>query len=239
MPMKFTHILIIIVTLFGCGKERNYEYYDNGALKSSAEISNGLYDGYYIEYYEDGKIKSKEFWERGQLNGLIKRFYPSGKLKIYANVENYKMIFYEEYYESGTLKQKQLFDQLGKIREIELYKENSVRDSLVYPLFGMVNGDTIKLGESALFAVKLYNILDSIYQHGHMIITSDFDSLNVFTDTLCLVYPDKELYYEYKFTPEKLGKSLLRGSFVFTDTLKNGYTDRILYQFEYGYFVAP
>ena len=110
-------------------------YFENGQLKESIKLSNGVINGKRDTYYESGQLKSLDIYKLGKLVGEQKEWYESGKVKkvithnpktkakriehyfeneILAKLENYDSLdnrkgIFKEWYENGNLKEQETF----------------------------------------------------------------------------------------------------------------------------------
>jgi len=64
--------------LTGC-RNRQREYYPDGALKSEITVRHGLYDGPAVFYFEDGTRQMECTYISGKLDGPMNRYYNTGK----------------------------------------------------------------------------------------------------------------------------------------------------------------
>ncbi|WP_320053363.1 hypothetical protein [uncultured Acetobacteroides sp.] len=55
-------------------------YFDNGILKSTAEISDSTLNGKYVEYYDNGNLKKIWFYKNGKSNGPYRIYFVNGRL---------------------------------------------------------------------------------------------------------------------------------------------------------------
>ena len=58
---------------------RHEEYYDNGNVKLSVGLKNGLKHGVYKEYYENGQLKVRGKYKNDKMDGNWKFYDENGK----------------------------------------------------------------------------------------------------------------------------------------------------------------
>ncbi len=225
--MKGAFLTVICIIIFSCQAEKEVKYFPSGQLMSVIEMRNGEYDGVQKQYYESGILRGEYQWKGGNLLGNFYEYYPSGQLMKTGFIDQYR------YKKANTL--------IRNILYMRVYNENGERDSVVYPIVGIVKGDTVKFGAENIFGAKLFNHLDSTYSDLSMIITSELslNSNNLFKDTLADVRPTEDLYFEYNFIAAKVGENQINGAFIFLKELENGYFDRTIQAFTYKYFCVP
>lgn len=84
--------------------------YNNGTLKHSYLLKNGVLDGITRTYYRDGTLKSQKIYKKGKLNGLTSEYYDNGNLKEEASYLNgYKEGVTKQFYEDGGLQSQAVY----------------------------------------------------------------------------------------------------------------------------------
>ena len=82
-------LIFTLILLSGCwNQEINTSYYDNGAIKTKAVVSNGVLDGPAYSYYENGVVSSSANYKAGVLHGESKAFSIDKKVVSIANYKN-------------------------------------------------------------------------------------------------------------------------------------------------------
>lgn len=78
--------------------------YDNGLIKHSYLLKNGMLDGMSKTFYRNGNIQIEKNYKKGKLNGLTSEYYENGNLKEEVSYINGKKEgVLKQYYEQGTL----------------------------------------------------------------------------------------------------------------------------------------
>ena len=85
-------------------------YWDNGLLRESGDIKEGLKDGLWRSYFENGILFEVGFYKEGRANGHWKIYYPDGQLSADLHYRDDKLDGYCEY-----------FHQDGSTEEVVLY----------------------------------------------------------------------------------------------------------------------
>jgi antitoxin component YwqK of YwqJK toxin-antitoxin module len=62
--------------------EKKKFYYENGAIKSIAEMKDGLMHGEHEFYYPSGKIYSRGNYRMGKENGLAEHFFREWTIEV-------------------------------------------------------------------------------------------------------------------------------------------------------------
>jgi antitoxin component YwqK of YwqJK toxin-antitoxin module len=96
-------------------------FYENGNIKDSFNLTNGVIDGKFISYYQNGRERSLNSYERGELLGEQKLWYEDGTLKSKILIDNQRNKTKEEFYPNGQLKKLEHTDKKDEKKGI--YKE--------------------------------------------------------------------------------------------------------------------
>lgn len=84
--------------------------YNNGALKHSYMLNNGVLDGITRTFYRNGNIKTIKTYKKGKLNGLTSEYYENGNPKEEASYLNGKKEgVTKQYYEDGGLQSQAVY----------------------------------------------------------------------------------------------------------------------------------
>ena len=194
------------------------EYDKNGHLMSVSNTLNDKYEGLIIHYYQNGNVKSMGKFHKSKAIGWHSFYSNSGKLDV---KRNYVIVD-----TSSFLNEVIYFDEYGEILN------NRSSYFTLHPF-----KDTITHGEEYRINIKL----DAPYFHDKMLVfVGDFDSLFNHQDSMPVnVSIGKNFIAEYKFTPEKKGKGILRGVISDHAVLEEDTTkiDERLFYFSKEYYV--
>lgn len=173
-------IIFLSQALLSCNElEKRKSYYEDGTIKSIAEMKDGLMHGKHEFYYPSGKIQSKGNYRNGRANGLTEHFYENGKLKSKAywldglqegkgvayfengnlkfsgNFKRGKFVGVSEiFFEDGKLQERKIYDSLGNMTHIATFKpEGELKDSFVVPIVSTLR-DTVLQGKDVLLKIK-------------------------------------------------------------------------------------
>ena len=87
---------------FQSGSGDYNEFYDNGNLKVSGKMKDGVHEGKWMYYYEDGGLEGTSDFVNGE--GDYIGYYPDGKLKMKGKIKNGKNVGnWELYKEDGSV----------------------------------------------------------------------------------------------------------------------------------------
>lgn len=92
----------------GRTKDGHYPtYYDNGTLRSEADILKGERSGVYKEYHRNGKVSEEGNYRNGKKDGEYKYYYDNGRLSLRMSYSNDKPDgVHEQYDREGRLTEK-------------------------------------------------------------------------------------------------------------------------------------
>lgn len=257
--MKSAIYLILLLSLLGCGKEYEKQFYDNGNIKLKAELKDGKKDGKLTSYFENGEIETIQEWKDGLVHGETVYYFKNGNISSVSNyIKGKQEGIYKKYYEDGSLKAKGVFkddhpiDTLkfyyrnGKLMEAQIYNRKGIlMDFYKYnekgnqkleariPIF-IPQYDTIAYGKQYEIEIRAANtVFDSI-----QIVIGQLDE----TGSLDWNKPYKILNkqkgggFEYILEAESRGLNVLRG--VIND-IKSGDTLTVHeIPFEFPYFAV-
>lgn len=112
-------------------------YYDNGQIRKTESLKNGLRNGKSTTYYENGNLLSENFYVEDKKNGVQKYYYQSGVLQaeymVGMDVLNGE---YKEYYPNGKIASEgryennmkegtwKEYDESGKLLKQRKYKND-------------------------------------------------------------------------------------------------------------------
>jgi len=132
--MRIIYFLFLILSIAGCRPQTKRKYYEDGSLKSEAEIKNGKYIGDFTIYFPNGKLKAKGIWEDGVGNGHIERYYENGKIEEKSSWSNNLQDGVTEiYHETGEIKFRGLYKKGLKIGEHLISKKSGeIAERMLY-----------------------------------------------------------------------------------------------------------
>lgn len=79
------------------------ECFDNGKIKTLAEIENGELNGFYKVWYETGQLRFEGHTKNGEEHGLSSKWYENGQLKSQSEYVNGKQVSYKSWDAKGRL----------------------------------------------------------------------------------------------------------------------------------------
>lgn len=74
--MKNLILLLAIICFISCQK-KDKTYYEDGTLKTIAEVSDSKFHGSYKSYYESGELEIEANYKNGLMHGLATYYYKS------------------------------------------------------------------------------------------------------------------------------------------------------------------
>lgn len=177
--MNFRLVFFLAIISYSCQEEAQRTYYEDGTLRSYAQMkdgkmngkhefyypsgklqSSGTYtfgipDGEIRHYFEDGSLKSRAMWRNGKESGLAEVFYENGKLHFSAFYKNGKIVGISKVFsKNGNLSERKKYDDLGTLVHIATFDvDGSLNDSFVVPSVEP-SEDTVKLGDNLTFKIK-------------------------------------------------------------------------------------
>jgi hypothetical protein len=161
MRQWFYLYLIFAIVLFACEGKFQTQYYENGALKSKAEVHNGTYHGNFQIFFPNGAIRAKGYWTNGVGNGFIERFdehgfliershwkdklqdglaelyHANGKIKFKGRFLRGNAIGEQLTYSAqGTLQERKLYDDMSNLYYLVKFDSSQSKEiELVLPTF--------------------------------------------------------------------------------------------------------
>ncbi|MGE0268444.1 MAG: diguanylate cyclase [Candidatus Omnitrophota bacterium] len=115
------------------------EFYENGRLKSQANLINNKLTGIYVEYYEDGKLYLETTYKDDALNGPFREYFSNGTVKSEGEYIDGKLNGIQYiYYKDGKLSQEANYDNdilhgvvkiyfpNGQIRQLSTYRSGKL-----------------------------------------------------------------------------------------------------------------
>lgn len=116
MKIIILALIIFLLTLTGCGKERVEDMSKYKTIEGIAYVmgEDKPYTGVFIKKYKNGLLhgETKSYFENGDL--LVTRFYVNGKPEG----------THKDYYENGNLKSEVTYEDGKMITPVKFYKEN-------------------------------------------------------------------------------------------------------------------
>jgi len=211
---KNIFLLIVIIVLASCQKDKKVTYYSNGEIHKEYEIKDGVPNGIYKIYYPNGNLQSHSILENNILNGESIYYYENGNIKLKGDYKNglkigkhyefnenkdnltefigdYLIVQGEEY-----LISKIFYDYLGNVNEkTSLYQIN-------------VSQDTVDRGE----LIKIEIISNNRKFDKSRLLIGEYDenfypSENILYDTII----GNNFKYSFSRKGEKLGNNFIRG----------------------------
>jgi antitoxin component YwqK of YwqJK toxin-antitoxin module len=86
--VKVLSVLFALIAIFqGCKNdnspklEKKYIYFQNGHIRRSFHVKNGIREGEMLDFFPDGKLKTKRIMKAGLQVGRTEMYYPDGTLK--------------------------------------------------------------------------------------------------------------------------------------------------------------
>ncbi|MEQ9424964.1 MAG: toxin-antitoxin system YwqK family antitoxin [Cyclobacteriaceae bacterium] len=258
MKLNNQIFLLLILSAFSC-RDKVETFYDNGQVKSSVAMENGLKNGLMKEYYPDGTLKVQTNWQNGILNGKMIKYYETGQKESEVNWINGKKdgivrAFHKNgelkfkgqyisdflvgeswhYFESGNKMEKQVYDSTGVLINFYKYDTNGLpRIDALKPLFAF-DKDTISLGERIHLEFRLGSQISTDLRV-YLGTLPERDKLGLI-DTLQEVRGVNNEVFKYSFKPEKIGHDSISGKMIHklkTDTAEHIHE----FAFIYRYFV--
>ncbi|MEM9681597.1 MAG: hypothetical protein AAF901_14840, partial [Bacteroidota bacterium] len=172
-------VLIVFLLIVGCSNRKTeYEYHEDGSVKTSAETLDGKLDGVSqaydqqgnrtakfdwkndqlhgsaIHYFPDGKVEDVTLYNLGKKEGLSEKYNQDGRLLSTSLYKNDRLVEKNFYFPSGQLLERHLYDDNKE--KIYVAKYDSTGDKrleIVPPLF-RAKKDTIEYGET--YSVEIY-----------------------------------------------------------------------------------
>jgi hypothetical protein len=216
---KIEYVILILLSLGSCNTHKQeIIYYNNDGsnIKSIHTYNkNHLKDGNEIFYFPNGIISAKGFYKDGKKHGLFYEYYNTGKLAARLNFQNDLLIGESILFgKENNISEIQYYDSLGKIIEIKKFNIDGSRNKNIITL-PWLEKDSINVGETINFYVRLTNLTDFRYRTGKFLRGSDFSQeknsdVILLTDTLEII-ESNENYYPIRFLAKKQGPSFIKG----------------------------
>jgi len=130
--IKLTLLTLLIVnaqagakkTVSPISKTVEMIYYDDGSIKESVLLKNGIKEGRSYSNYPDGSKKAEIYYVNGKVHGISKGWYNNGNLRGVEVVENgVRQGYRRSYYKSGKKRDVVLYKD-GDPVEINMYHED-------------------------------------------------------------------------------------------------------------------
>lgn len=217
-----------------------YEYFENGNIKSERKYSDGKLDGEALEYFEDGSLRRKVEWKNGKKDGSFTLYYHKGGVEVKGLSQGERMINLKRFYQDGSLEQEEWFDPDGDVARAVRYNTDGSRDTTAFPIAYVAGIDTvIEYNKLAALKVSVVNFSDSLdYQNGRLIIAQGFDTLNNrITDTVIVLKEKKTRFFEFRFIPNLVGENTMFCEVHFQKELGNDHYKQTTMQFVYQFYV--
>tara|TARA_Y100001970_G_C13840186_1_gene654072 strand:+ start:21 stop:716 length:696 start_codon:yes stop_codon:yes gene_type:complete len=131
--MKKILITIIIFSTILYAKDYR-EYYENGQLKVSGKLKDGVGEGTWFSYYENGQIQNEMNYKNGEGNGLWRGYYETGEIKVEVYCKDDK--FYGDmvgYYKNGQPSERTKYKEgLSNGKSTLYFKDGNIKSQGYY-----------------------------------------------------------------------------------------------------------
>ncbi len=103
LQRSLIYFVLCTILFVRCNQvERQKDYYDNGSIRISAEMKNGVLHGLKITYDQNGTEIKQEYYIEGKKDGKSIFYYPSGEIsQIFTYEEGKKVDKGEIFFDSG------------------------------------------------------------------------------------------------------------------------------------------
>lgn len=225
--MKINKIIwLLLIFEIACQPDKEYTYYDNGAIKSEFTRKDEKVQGEAKYFYPTGEEKAREYYEDGLKMGEALSYYKSGEIKSVKNYRNGKSQGLFAYYRrNGTLEGVDRYEEDSVISSAAFDSTGSFYKSTYQPVF-MAESDTIIYGEPYTFTVGL----DGEPLGKIKILLGQYDrESNILSDTIVSADLNKRVAI-FSFIPNHKGQIVIAGELedyfsVDKDSLRIGYTN--------------
>jgi hypothetical protein len=182
-------IFTFLLLLASCsGIEERKEFFENGKIKSIAQVKNGLKNGEMVEYRSDGSIYTRNHYKNDTLNGPYEIYFHSGVIAERGNfVNGIRLRKIEQFYENGEL-------------HFEHYMLNIKGNhhpyyTLEFDSLGTLINDNrrvnVTINGSTFNEEAVIKVIDSVR----------YDSMRVYWGI-----------FDWDFTPQKIDSALIKGN---------------------------
>jgi len=126
MFTKVLVLLILVLTIIGCTNVKK-KFYEDGSIKSTSELKDGIKHGAMKKYHSNGKLSLEVDYVQGKREGIQKEYYKSGILKGEIEIKNnIKLGLMKRYDEDGVLASISEYKDDKKNGYVRWYRPNGV-----------------------------------------------------------------------------------------------------------------
>jgi antitoxin component YwqK of YwqJK toxin-antitoxin module len=131
--MKKINLVLILVFAVSCKEKSDtvISYHNNGNVKKSIEMSDGMVSGKYKVFYETGSIKTIANYHQDTVHGVVSHFYENGNLQSRLEYDKGKQKLLTGY-DKVTGQQLLYVERNGEKRNGRYFQINELGDTLVY-----------------------------------------------------------------------------------------------------------
>ncbi|MCH8536121.1 MAG: hypothetical protein LAT51_13705 [Flavobacteriaceae bacterium] len=120
--MRNSIAILFFILIISCQKE-DKTYYEDGTLKTVAEIHDSKFHGSFKAYYENGELEMEGNYENGLMEGVFKYNYPKNNKKFSKS---------EIFFKSDTAYYRWKYNKSGKLVEEGFAKQNKKAGRWIY-----------------------------------------------------------------------------------------------------------
>ena len=237
LQRSLIYFVLCTILFVRCNQvEHQKDYYDNGSIRTSAEMKNGVLHGLKITYDQNGTEIKQEYYIEGKKEGKSTFYYPNGEISQIFTYKEGKRVDKD----SGEKMEVQYYEN-GKLVYYEKYKQDGSRVQEMMA-GSYVNKDTIRSNEEINLCARLGNISKPIFKSGTMVLTSSLDNLTdggLPVDTIAVVESNDNLYC-YNLRAQKTGINNVFGLLVYilpADSIAPGVRIMERYPVEFSFYV--
>jgi hypothetical protein len=131
--MKKINLVLFLAFVVCCKDKKDIEisYYDNGNIKESIEMKDGMISGKYKVFYKSGSIKTIAEYYKDTVDGVVSHFYENGNLQSQLEYDKGKQKLLTGY-DKVTGQQLLYVEKDGENRSGRYFQMNELGDTLVY-----------------------------------------------------------------------------------------------------------
>ncbi len=236
--MRLSKIIWLFVICVACQPEKEFTYYDNGAVESEFIRENEKVQGKVVYYYPTGGVKAYEHYKNGIKVGKAISYYKSGEVKSVRNYKQGKAHGLFSYYrKDGILEGVDKYNEDLVVSSAAFDSTGTFYKSTYEPVF-IAEADTIFHGDSYTFRVGFNN--EPLGETRILVGRYDRET-GILSDTISTLITNERIS-TFSFTPKQKGKIIIAGQVedyfkVAKDSSKIGYTN--FFEFETNLYVQP